>query len=82
MRLTQLLQKFSDFVAECEQLYDIRIIYGNTISRYIYVENATVTYTCQNGKKLEVDMSRNINKLHNKIQNERIGTHLFPIKSA
>ena len=27
-------------------------------------------------------MARNINKLHNKIQNERTGTHLFPIKSA
>ena len=27
-------------------------------------------------------MAKNINKLHNKIQNERTGTHLFPIKSA
>ena len=27
-------------------------------------------------------MARNINKLHNKIQNNRTGTHLFPIKSA
>ena len=27
-------------------------------------------------------IARNINKLHNKIQNERTGTHLFPIKSA
>ena len=27
-------------------------------------------------------MARNINKLHNKIQNGRTGTHLFPIKSA
>lgn len=27
-------------------------------------------------------MARNINKLHNKIQNERTGTHFFPIKSA
>ena len=27
-------------------------------------------------------MARNINKLHNKIQKGRIGTHLFPVKSA
>jgi hypothetical protein len=27
-------------------------------------------------------MARNINKLHNKIQNGRTGTHLFPVKSA
>jgi hypothetical protein len=27
-------------------------------------------------------MARNINKLHNKIQNSRTGTHLFPVKSA
>lgn len=27
-------------------------------------------------------MERNINKLHNKIQKGRIGTHLFPVKSA
>ena len=27
-------------------------------------------------------MASNINKLHNKIQNGRTGTHLFPIKSA
>lgn len=27
-------------------------------------------------------MARNINKLHNKIQKGRIGTHLFPLKSA
>ena len=26
-------------------------------------------------------MASNINKLHNKIQNGRTGTHLFPIKS-
>ena len=27
-------------------------------------------------------MARNVNKLHNKIQNDRTGTHLFPVKSA
>jgi hypothetical protein len=27
-------------------------------------------------------MAKNINKLHNKIQNGRTGTHLFPVKSA
>ena len=27
-------------------------------------------------------MAKNLNKLHNKIQNDRIGTHLFPVKSA
>ena len=27
-------------------------------------------------------MARNMNKLHNKIQNDRTGTHLFPLKSA
>lgn len=27
-------------------------------------------------------MARNINKLHNKIQNGKAGTHLFPLKSA
>jgi hypothetical protein len=27
-------------------------------------------------------MAKNMNKLHNKIQNNRTGTHLFPIKSA
>ena len=27
-------------------------------------------------------MARNINKLHNKIQNGRTGTHLFPLKTA
>ena len=27
-------------------------------------------------------MARNVNKLHNKIQNNRTGTHLFPVKSA
>lgn len=27
-------------------------------------------------------MARNINKLHNKIQKDRTGTHLFPVKSA
>ena len=27
-------------------------------------------------------IARNINKLHNKIQNGRTGTHLFPLKSA
>lgn len=27
-------------------------------------------------------MARNINKLHNKIQNGKVGTHLFPLKSA
>lgn len=27
-------------------------------------------------------MARNINKLHNKIQKNRTGTHLFPLKSA
>ena len=27
-------------------------------------------------------MARNINKLHNKIQKGRTGTHLFPLKSA
>jgi hypothetical protein len=27
-------------------------------------------------------MARNINKLHNKIQNDKTGTHLFSVKSA
>jgi hypothetical protein len=27
-------------------------------------------------------MARNLNKLHNKIQRGRTGTHLFPLKSA
>lgn len=27
-------------------------------------------------------MAKNINKLHNKIQKGRTGTHLFPLKSA
>lgn len=27
-------------------------------------------------------MAKNINKLHNKIQKGRTGTHLFPVKSA
>ena len=27
-------------------------------------------------------IARNINKLHNKIQNEKTGTHLFPLKTA
>ena len=27
-------------------------------------------------------IARNINKLHNKIQNGQTGTHLFPLKSA
>uniref|UniRef100_UPI00402797E4 transposase n=1 Tax=Lachnospira sp. TaxID=2049031 RepID=UPI00402797E4 len=27
-------------------------------------------------------IARNINKLHNKIQNGKTGTHLFPLKSA
>ena len=27
-------------------------------------------------------MARNINELHNKIQNGRTGTHLFPLKEA
>ncbi|MDE8682628.1 IS5/IS1182 family transposase, partial [Blautia schinkii] len=27
----KLLQKLADFLAECEQLYDLRIVYGNTI---------------------------------------------------
>lgn len=27
-------------------------------------------------------IARNINKLHNKIQNKKTGTHLFPLKSA
>ena len=27
-------------------------------------------------------MARNMNKLHNKIQNDRTGTHLFPLKNA
>ena len=27
----KLLVKLADFVAECEQLYDIKIVYGNTI---------------------------------------------------
>ena len=27
----KLLQKLADFIAECELLYDIKIVYGNTI---------------------------------------------------
>ena len=27
-------------------------------------------------------MARNMNKLHNKIENDRTGTHLFPLKSV
>ena len=27
----KLLVKLADFIAECEQLYDIKIVYGNTI---------------------------------------------------
>jgi hypothetical protein len=27
-------------------------------------------------------MAKNVNKLHNKIQNEKTGRHLFPLKSA
>ena len=27
-------------------------------------------------------MARNVNKLHNKIQNNKTGTHLFPLKRA
>ena len=30
----------------------------------------------------KVAMARNVNKLHNKIQNNKTGTHLFPLKRA
>lgn len=33
----KLLQKLADFVAECEQLYDLRIVYGNTIIYFIHI---------------------------------------------
>ena len=32
--------------------------------------------------KYSLAIARNINKLHNKIQNGKTGTHLFPLKSA
>jgi hypothetical protein len=45
--------------------------------RYLSKGNANVL-----AESTFLAMARNINKLHNKIQNGRIGTHLFPIKSA
>jgi hypothetical protein len=45
--------------------------------RYLSKGNANVL-----AESTLLAMARNINKLHNKIQNARIGTHLFPIKSA
>ena len=45
--------------------------------RYLSKGNANVL-----AESTLLAMARNINKLHNKIQNGRTGTHLFPIKSA
>ena len=45
--------------------------------RYLSKGNANVL-----AESTFLAMARNINKLHNKIQNGRTGTHLFPIKSA
>ena len=36
----------------------------------------------QGGLTCLLAIARNINKLHNKIQNGKTGTHLFPLKSA
>ena len=127
----KLLIKLADFVAECEQLYDIKIVYGNVIKikhlkrlrKKLYaLKNAgNITFVHGIGKRntymwgkkqlfkgsfgdIKQDMqfrrylskgtanvlaestllaiARNINKLHNKIQNGKTGTHLFPLKSA
>ena len=45
--------------------------------RYLSKGNANVL-----AESTLLAMARNINKLHNKIQNGRTGTHLFSIKSA
>jgi len=59
--LEKLLIKLADFVAECEQLYDIRIVYGNTIKikhvkklrkkLYALKEQENVTFVHGIGKK-------------------------------
>ena len=62
-------------------------IEANT-NKYTFVWKKTVT---KNQEKLTANViaestllaiARNINKHHNKIQNGKIGTHLFPLKSA
>ena len=45
--------------------------------RYLSKESANVL-----AESTLLAIARNINKLHNKIQNGKTGTHLFPLKSA
>lgn len=45
--------------------------------RYLSKGNANVL-----AESTLLAIARNINKLHNKIQNGKTGTHLFPLKSA
>ena len=72
-------------MVECEQLYDIKIVYGNVVNlkqdmqfrRYLSKGTANVI-----AESTLLAIARNINKHHNKIQNGKTGTHLFPLKSA
>ena len=45
--------------------------------RYLTKGNANVL-----AESILLAIARNINKLHNKIQNGKTGTHLFPLKTA
>ena len=45
--------------------------------RYLCKGNANVL-----AESILLAMARNVNKLHNKIQNNKTGTHLFPLKRA
>ena len=57
----KLLQKIADFIAECEQLYDIKIVYGDTVKMkhvkrlrkklYVLKESENVVFVQGTGKR-------------------------------
>ena len=51
---------------------------------YMLMNNSGLSKGTSNvlAESILLAMARNINKLHNKIQKNRTGTHLFPLKSA
>lgn len=53
-------------------------------NKYTFVWKKAVTKNQANvlAESILLAMARNINKLHNKIQKGKTGTHLFPLRSA
>jgi transposase len=70
----KLLMKLADFVAECEQLYDIKIVYGNTIKikrikrlrkkLYALKEQGNVVFVYGSGKR-KMPLQKSIETLEN-----------------